>query len=394
MSIFTSGEILLPQNVELNKWSVIAVDQFTSNMEYWQRVEKFVGVANSSLNLVLPEIFLDEDCGERIAKINAVMRQYLQQQTFRSYQDAYIYVERTLQNGLIRRGLLGVVDLENFDYQKSSQSLIRPTEETVLSRIPPRQAIRRDALLELPHILLLGNDVENVIFGTIEKLKAKLPLLYDFELMEKGGQLRGYLIQGEARQTVAQAIAKYEANKQLCYAVGDGNHSLSAAKACYEEEKAKGGKNLLSRYALVELGNIQDESQRFEPIHRLLKKVNVKEVLAYLNSDEGCSLQYITAGGTGKIKIGCRQGELPVGALQRQLDKYLSEHAGSLDYIHGEDELEHLAKEENNIGFVLPTIDKNAFFESIAQNGVLPRKTFSMGHAEEKRYYLEARKIK
>lgn len=384
----------MPQNVELNKWSVIAVDQFTSNREYWQRVEKFVGVANSSLNLVLPEIFLDEDCGERIAKINAAMRQYLQQQTFRSYQDAYIYVERTLQNGLIRRGLLGVVDLENFDYQKSSQSLIRPTEETVLSRIPPRQAIRRDALLELPHILLLGNDVENVIFGTIEKLKAKLPLLYDFELMEKGGQLRGYLIQGEARQTVAQAIAKYEANKQLCYAVGDGNHSLSAAKACYEEEKAKGGKNLLSRYALVELGNIQDESQKFEPIHRLLKKVNVQEVLAYLNSDEGCSLQYITAGGTGKIKIKCHQGELPVGALQRQLDKYLSEHAGSLDYIHGEDELEHLAKEENNIGFVLPTIDKNAFFESIAQNGVLPRKTFSMGHAEEKRYYLEARKIK
>lgn len=394
MSIFTSGEILFPQNVELNKWSVIAVDQFTSNREYWQRVEKFVGVANSSLNLVLPEIYLDGDCGERIAKINAVMRQYLQQQTFRSYQDAYIYVERTLQNGLIRRGLLGVVDLENFDYQKSSQSLIRPTEETVLSRIPPRQAIRRDALLELPHILLLGNDVENVIFGTIEKLKAKLPLLYDFELMEKGGQLRGYLIQGEARQTVAQAIAKYEANKQLCYAVGDGNHSLSAAKACYEEEKAKGGKNLLSRYALVELGNIQDESQKFEPIHRLLKKVNVQEVLAYLNSDEGCSLQYITADGTGKIKIGCRPGELPVGALQRQLDKYLSEHAGSLDYIHGEDELEHLAKEENNIGFVLPTIDKNAFFESIAQNGVLPRKTFSMGHAEEKRYYLEARKIK
>lgn len=394
MSIFTSGEILLPQNVELNKWSVIAVDQFTSNQEYWQRVEQFVGAAQSALHLVLPEIYLDDDCEERIAKINATMRKYLLQFTFRSCEKAYIYIERTLQNGLIRRGLLGVVDLENFDYQKSSQSLIRPTEQTVLSRIPPRQAIRRDAVLELPHVLLLCNDVDDLIFGSIAKIKNDLPLLYDFELMEGGGRICGYLLQGEAEKAVSQAVEKYEANKTLCYAVGDGNHSLSAAKACYEEEKSKGGKDLPSRYALVELGNIQDESQKFEPIHRLLKNVQIQEVLDFLNSDEGCTLQYITANGKGKIKIDCCSGELPVGALQRKLDEYLSQHSGAIDYIHGEEELEHLAKQENNIGFVLPPIDKNAFFESVAQNGVLPRKTFSMGHAQEKRYYLEARKIK
>lgn len=384
----------MPQNVELNKWSVIAVDQFTSNQEYWQRVEKFVGPAQSTLHLVLPEIYLDGDCKERIAKINAAMRKYLLQFTFRSCENAYVYIERTLKNGLIRRGLLGLVDLEKFDYQKGSKSQVRPTEQTVLRRIPPRQEIRRDAVLELPHVLLLCNDVDDSIFGSIAKIKSNLPLLYDFALMEGGGQIRGYLLQGEAEKSVSQAIEKYEANKSLCYAVGDGNHSLSAAKACYEEEKAKGGKDLLSRYALVELGNIQDESQKFEPIHRLLKNVQIQEVLDFLNSPGNYSLPYLTAKGKGTVKIGCQPGELPVGALQRKLDEYLSQHSGSIDYIHGEDELEHLAKEENNIGFVLPTIDKNAFFESIAQNGVLPRKTFSMGHAEEKRYYLEARKIK
>ncbi|MBQ0108294.1 MAG: DUF1015 domain-containing protein, partial [Phascolarctobacterium sp.] len=275
------------------KWSVIACDQFTSDADYWRQVEQKVGVEPSTLRLILPEIYLNGDYSGRIVDINATMQKYLQDGIFQEYADSYVYVERTLLNGDIRRGVVGVVDLENYDVAPDTQTAIRPTERTVLERIPPRKKIRENAALELSHILLLCDDTEDLLLGYLESNKDKSPLLYDFDLMQGGGHLRGYLVQGEMAKKFAARITRYETkcrekgDNALLYAVGDGNHSLCTAKAYYEAEKADGGKNLRSRYAMVELENIQDTSQKFEPIHRIVTDVDVTEILAELSKVQG-----------------------------------------------------------------------------------------------------------
>lgn len=410
MKTFAPANILLPKNVKFEKWAVIACDQFTSQPEYWQRVRANVGEEVSTLNLVFPEAELNVDRVERIKSINDNMQKYLAADLFAEYQDAYIYVERTLKNGVVRKGIVGVIDLEQYDYNADSKSAIRATEQTVLERIPPRVEIRRNASMELPHVLLLCDDEKEHIIEPLAAKKAELPLVYDFELMEGGGHISGWLLQGEAVTSVNEAIAAYEADvlkkyeasgkAPMTYAVGDGNHSLATAKACYEELKAKEGAekvaNHPARFALVELENIYDEAQVFEPIHRLLTNVDVNGLLDYLQAEiggKGTAIKWFANGEAGELFINDENGELPLEVIQIALDKYLKANAGEIDYIHGDETLKQLSQKENTIGFLMPNVTKNAFFENIVNNGVMPRKTFSMGEAEEKRYYLEGRKI-
>lgn len=410
MKTFAPANILLPKNVSFEKWAVIACDQFTSQPEYWKRVRKNVGEAVSTLNLVFPEAELNVDRAERIKSINENMAKYLAEDIFTEYKDAYVYVERTLKNGVVRKGIVGVIDLEQYDYNADSKSAIRATEQTVLERIPPRVEIRRNASMELPHVLLLCDDEKERIIEPLTEKKAELPKIYDFDLMEGGGHIEGYLLQGTEVDTINEAIAAYEADvltkyegsgkAPMTYAVGDGNHSLATAKACYEELKAKcGAENVANhpaRFALVELENIYDEAQVFEPIHRLLTNVNVKALLENLQAEiggNGTAVKWFTNGEAGELKINDENGELPLEVIQVALDKYLKANAGEIDYIHGDETLEQLSQKENTIGFLMPNVTKNAFFENIVNNGVMPRKTFSMGEAEEKRYYLEGRRI-
>lgn len=406
MAVFQRGNFLIPRNVELKKWSVIACDQFTSQPEYWHVVENLVGDAPSTLHLTLPEVYLNGDYTDRIQKINANMQNYLQQGIFTEYKGVYIYVERTLQNGKIRKGIIGCVDLEEYDYTQNAKSLIRATEQTVLERIPPRQKIRERATLETSHILLLCNDGKKRLIEKIADCKNSLPLIYDFDLMQCGGHITGWLVQGDDAQNFEKYLLeytkdikeKYVGSEPMLFAVGDGNHSLCTAKFCYEAEKAATGRtDLPSRYAMVELQNLQDEVQQFEPIHRVVTDVDVQKLwqeLQKLATADGHKIECVTNGQQSILCLDKNKGELVVAVLQEFLDKYLAGNKGKIDYIHEKQATIELAQQKNAIGFLLPPIDKNDFFKSIIVDGVLPRKTFSMGHAQEKRYYLEVRKIK
>ena len=411
MNLFEPADLLIPKNVDMEKWAVIACDQFSSQPEYWERVEAYVGDAPSSLKLIFPEARLGEESTEMVSKIKETMEDYLKENVFAEYKNAFLYVERTLLDGSIRKGIVGAINLDEYDYSSHSMSGIRATEKTVVERIPPRKVIRENAILELPHILLFSDDEKDLMCGYLESVKEQLPLVYDFDLMEGGGHICGRLVEGE---NVAAFLEKLEAygdfiqqkyadskKTPMMFAVADGNHSLPTAKACYEDIRLKNtGENLLhhpARYALVELVNIHDEAQKFEPIHRIVKNVDVNALLGALILDScaegGYPIKWYSGEKHGTIYLDPEKGQLPIGILQNFLDEYLSVHLGVIDYIHGEDVLQNLAKEANSIGFALPTIDKNKFFKGIIEDGVFPRKTFSTGHAQEKRYYLEARKI-
>lgn len=411
MSTFKPADILIPQVKDMTKWSVIACDQYTSQPEYWQRVKENVGDEVSALNLILPEVELEE-AEDKIGTINQNMGKYLKEGVFKEYKNVYVYVERTLTNGTIRKGIVGMVDLEQYDYSDDATTDIRATERTVEERIPPRMNIRRNASVEMPHILLLCDDDKHIVLESIEEIKEHLPKLYDFELMENGGHIAGWLVEGasvdlfneELEQYVENTKAKYAAidKAPMLYAMGDGNHSLATAKACYEELKRlnpdKDMTNHLARYALLELENIHDDSQQFEPIHRIVTEVNVTALIKALKSticaEGGHKITYYVADTSEELFLDKSLGELPIAILQKFLDEYLEKVNGKIDYIHGDDVVKELAKKENSVGFILPGIDKNSLFRGIVMDGVLPRKTFSMGHAEEKRFYLEARKIK
>ncbi len=408
MGIFKSADILLPRCDNMESWAVIAVDQFVSQPEYWEEVSRIAFNAPSALNLVLPEAFLEEDDSVAISRINSTMEHYLHQKLFTQYPDSYIYVERTLQNGCIREGIVGALDLENYDYRPGSTTPIRATEQTVPERIPPRVQIRKDAPLELPHVLLLCDDSEQKLIEAAASRKAQLPCLYDFDLMAGGGHIRGYLLTGSDAAAIDQALADYEKSardrlgeKAVLYAIGDGNHSIAAAKACYENlKKENPGKDLSShpaRYALAELENIHHAAQVFEPIHRLVKNTDPEKLLSALQPftcENGQKVIWIAGNKSGTMYLDCSDGQLPVGVLQQFLDAYKKDSPQDVDYIHGEKDLQELSCKENTVGFLLPAIDKSSFFAGIVAGGTLPRKTFSMGHAREKRYYLEARQIR
>ena len=401
MHPFIKTDILLPNGVPMESWSVIACDQFASQPEYWQQARLLAGNAPSALNLILPEAYLSDNNFPAIEKINQTMKTYCQQQVFRTYADCFIYVERTLLNGTIRKGVMGAVDLQTYDFHPQSQSAIRATEETVAERIPPRMDIRRDAPLELPHVLLLCDDGDKQLVESLAAKKDSLPLLYDFDLMLGGGRIRGWLVSGADAEAFEMQLLAYQQRMQtkygenaVLYAVGDGNHSLASAKGCYEENTACEN----ARYALVELENIHDDAQVFEPIHRIIKNTDPHKLLAAMEQaigkEQGEPIHWQIGQEQGTICVHSDAGVLPVGIVQQFLDDYLAENAGIIDYIHGEQALQQLAQAPDSIGLLLPPVEKNAFFQGIIAGGTLPRKTFSMGHAQEKRYYLEAREIK
>ena len=413
MNAFLPADILFPQVESMEKWAVIACDQFTSDPAYWERVRKNAEGAPSTINLILPEAELGtEKEAAHTALINATMAEYIGKNIFKTLKNALVYVERTLENGTVRKGLVGMVDLDTYDYSVGSTSAIRATERTVVERIPPRMRVRRDAPIELPHILMLCDDHDKVLIEPIGEKKDRLEKLYDFELMEGGKHIAGWLVQGEEAEAFNARLAGYTANVgkkyeglqgvPMVFAVGDGNHSLATAKSCYEELKAKNpGVDLSAhpaRYALVELENIHDEAQVFEPIHRVITKCDPQALLAALKAEacaeEGFEVKWYIGAENGTVCLDKAKSQLAVGVLQGFLDGYLKENEGEIDYIHDDDALIALAQQENSIGFLLPAMEKSQLFRGVIADGILPRKTFSMGHSREKRYYLEGRKIK
>lgn len=401
-SAFVPAELLLPANGCFEKWAVIACDQFTSDKAYWDRVEKFVGDTPSTLRLVLPEIYLEQDSAARICQIKECMSAYQNNGTFTEYKNSFVYVERTLLDGSVRPGIVGMIDLEQYHYDPAQKPVIGATEQTVLERIPPRIAVRREAAIEFPHVILFCNDALDRIVKPVRDNKEQLPKLYDFMLMEDGGHIAGWLIAGEAAAALQQNIAAYlEASQGSALLVADGNHSLVTAKCWYEELKKMNPDADLSqhpaRYALVELENILDPSVVFEPIHRVIFEVDTEALLRDLTAisvDGGAPVEWMIGDRRGTVNINVPAGELTVSVLQKFLDQWLSEHDGKIDYIHDTEAVEAFAANKNTIGLLLPVFDKSELFAFGASGKILPRKTFSLGHGREKRYYLEGRRIK
>ena len=399
MGIFNKADILLPEGIDMQKWSVVACDQYTSQPEYWERVKEFVGDAPSTLNIVYPEAFLSEG-DSRIASINETMKKYLESGLFAVLKDSYVYVERTMNSGKIRRGIVGMVDLDEYDFTKGSKSAIRATEGTVLERIPPRVKIRENAPLELPHAILLVNDEKDFIFAGIDKSK----LIYDVDLCENGGHISGWRLKGSDADLITERVEEYAkgAKDNLVFAVGDGNHSLATAKTCWENIKAsvpeEERENHPARFCLVEIENIHDEALEFEPIHRVVFGEKPETVMAELkkyyevsaeNIEGSQELICVLGDKTETVYITNPSSNLTVGTLQNFLDNKGYE----TDYIHGEDVVRELSLREDATGFILPKPDKGDLFETVILDGALPRKTFSMGEANEKRFYMEAKKI-
>ena len=402
-TIFSPTNILLPkQNFEA--WSVIACDQFTSNEEYWQAVKTEAGEHPSTLNLIYPEVYLGKtDATEVTANINSTMQKYVEDGIFEEYPNALIYVERTQRDGKVRCGIVGAVDLDEYDYHEGSTSRVRATEKTVLERIPPRVEIRKNATLELPHILMLMDDTANAIVEPLALLAAsgEMQKLYDFDLMLDGGHLCGYLIPEAMQADICQKIeALGELHGGITLAVGDGNHSLATAKAC----RALGATEC-NRYALCEVMNIHSDALVFEPIFRTVEGIDAAELLAdfkaYLadttNQNVNNAPQEITfvCGTLREVVVAERPPHaLAVGTVQQFLDAYLANKKDAvIDYIHDEEELLSLTANGKTCGFLYGCMGKSELFDAIEKEGVLPRKTFSMGSSRDKRYYTEARKI-
>ena len=400
---FYPADILLPKDADMSKWAVVACDQFTSQPEYWEAVEKNVGDAPSTLRLILPEAKLnDPNVDEHIADINTAMKRYLDQGVFKTLPSSLLYIEREQSDGKIRHGLIGMVDLDQYDFTPGSGALIRATEGTVLSRIPPRVRIREGAQVESPHVMLLCDDRQQELIEPLYAPRGQLPLLYDLELMLRGGHLRGYAVTGDLAECVTAIIEKQQRRSDLYLAVGDGNHSLATAKTCWERIKPgltpAQRERHPARYALAELVNLHCPALNFEPIHRVLFHVDAGELISAFTAAVPCEagedVVFLHDGCRRGLKLSARGDRLPVDVLQEFLDRYLAEHPETgIDYVHGTAALEELSARPGNCGVALQAMDKNSLFPAIIAGGVLPRKTFSMGEAEEKRYYMECRKI-
>ncbi len=400
-----TAEILLPApNVDLTRWAVVACDQFTAQPEYWRRAEALAGDAPSALQLVLPEVWLNE--GEaRIPAIRAAMERYLSDGTLvPAVRDGFVLVERQTSRGT-RPGLMAALDLDQYDYDGGVPGLIRATEGTVLERVPPRAKVRAGAPVELPHVMMLIDDPGDTVIGPLMAQRDALRPLYDFELMLGGGHIRGWAVEGADTRRVSDALDGLLARSGgLLYAVGDGNHSLAAAKRCWrqiaEGLSPEERRRHPARFALVELVNLACPALVFEPIHRALFGVDpqalVEEYRAYLaenGADEGAGDDLAAFDGAGH-EWRFKSTEHPLRLLQAFLDGYLAKHPeASVDYIHGEAALRSLVSRPDTLGFMPRAFDKAGLFDFIRRFGVLPRKTFSMGEATDKRYYLEARRI-
>ena len=427
-------EVLLPRpGTDLTRWAVIACDQFTSEPEYWRKVRELVGDAPSTLDLVLPESELEAPGkDERVRKIQQAMHRHLHDGLLQA-REGMIYVERRV-GGNMRKGLVLCLDLERYDYSKGSSSLIRATEGTIVERLPPRMAIREGAALELPHILVLIDDPGHTVIEPLQAALEHREPLYDFELMLDSGHLTGYGLDEPGQNAVIGALRqlarpdafrlKYGLEQSapvLLFAMGDGNHSLATAKAVWEKIKPRVGMHHPARYALVEVENVHDEGLEFEPIHRVLFGLKTdlntalhsnfgtrlafhrcavaQEMATRVDSAEGSAqLMGLVQGEDGRscgvIEIAQPTSNLAAGTLQGFLDAFMQQGgAERIDYVHGRDVVERLGRQPGNAGFYLPRMSKSSLFKTVILDGALPRKTFSMGEAREKRFYMEARKI-
>ena len=424
-SCFGPAHILLPgENIPLEKWGCVACDQFTSDRAYWEQADAVVGGCPSTLRLILPEVYLeDEDAAQRVENIHAAMDEYSRDVLTRAV-DGFVYVERTEQSGRVRQGLVGKIDLEAYSYEKGAQPAIRPSERTVTERIPPRMAVRRGATLETPHVMMLADDPGCTLIEPIGARKSELKKLYEGELMQGGGHIAGWAVEDPAMLAQIDAAlaalgsqeafdAKYPQARgaaPLTLAVGDGNHSLAAAKACWEELKAtltpEERESHPARWCLAEVCNVHSPAIEIEPIHRVVFGVGAKELYAALDAwdqQQGSSttmsdqrLRLADAHGESAVALANPPAPLTVGSVEAFLADFLPAHPGvTVDYIHGESTALALASDPAKpaTAILLPDFAKADLFKGVVLGGVLPRKTFSMGHAEEKRYYNECRVI-
>ncbi len=425
-------QVLLPrEGIDLTRWAVIACDQYTSQPEYWEKLAQSVGEAPSTLNLIFPEVYLEAPgADERIRHIRATMERYLAENVLVPY-EGLVYVEREVA-GKTRRGLVLALDLERYDYREGAQSLVRATEGTIIERLPPRMRIRRGAPLELPHILVLIDDPGRTVIEPLGAARDALKKLYDFDLLFDSGHLSGYLVDDPRIEAgVVRALEKLadpgafarkyavgEDQSVLLFAMGDGNHSLATAKAVWEEIKPQVGMHHPARYALVEIENVHDQGLEFEPIHRVLFDL-AQDIFAAMRAYYGQDYAYascqdeaemvarldrrrdgshvigvVSPDGFGVVEIAAPTSNLPVGTLQAFLNTFLEGGgAKKIDYLHGGDVLRELGRQPGNIGFYLPGMDKSDLFKTVILDGALPRKTFSMGEAREKRFYMECRRL-
>ena len=407
------ARILLPApSVPRKTWACIACDQYTSEPEYWRKAFETAGDAPSALRLILPEVYLKESAA-RIPVIHDIMARYLREGLLTPAVDpGFILCERTVPSGT-RLGLVCAVDLEQYSFEKGSLPLVRPTEQTIASRLPPRLVIRRGAPVELTHIMVLIDDPDRTVLEPLQAKKDSLRKLYDFDLMMNGGHLKGWAVDQaadlEAVDSAMNRLLDALGADPLLLAVGDGNHSLATAKAYWNELKENLSEaeqeNHPARFALCEIVNIHDEALLFEPIHRVVTGTDAESLLAdwqayaaargmTLDAAEGHSFTVVSAGGDTAVTVGNPEGAIPCETIQKFLDDFLARHPGAeIDYIHGEQSLRTLASAPGAVGFLLPEIDKKSFFSDVKKLGVLPRKTFSMGEADEKRFYMEAKEI-
>ena len=413
------ANILLPDfnKIDGTKWAAVACDQYTSEPEYWERAYAFVGGEPSALDLMLPEAFLERE-EELIPKINQKMHEYLAKHLI-EHKETMIYLEREQPDGRVRRGIVGAIDLEDYDYSKGAETLTRATEGTVIERIPPRVAIRRGAAFEMPHIMILIDDPERTVIEPVSRKAEGYGRAYDFDLMAESGHVKGSFIAREDFEGINAALARLatpENMKQkygveaspLLFAMGDGNHSLASAKALYEEIKSEIGEESArshpARFALCEIVNLHDEALDFEPIYRVLFGVDkndfVRELGEYLASLRGgAEEQKIDLWERGAVfashTVKNAEAQLSVGTVQNFLDAYAKSHPDVIvDYIHGVDTVKALTKQDNTVGITFDGMTKDMLFKTVICDGALPRKTFSMGHAADKRFYLECRKIR
>ena len=422
-------EILLPKNIDLSTWSVIACDQYTQDKDYWKNVEEKAGNKPSTLNLILPEVYLGSpDKADRIKKIRQSMKEYLDTGVFADAKKCFIYLERKTAFGRTRKGLVAQIDLETYEWKPFSKANIRATEATIVERIPPRMEIRKGAPLELPHIMLLVNDKDDLLVGANKPTDGRAPI-YDGDLMANGGHITGWALESkvdiEGVEKALNLIAEKNASPDgstFLFAVGDGNHSLATAKAVWDEYKKEHPEDKDSpvRYALIEIVNIYDTGLTFEPIHRVIFNIDnealIKKLAEKLNGnikalddadkvikavkDSLANFGFFYLDSEGKQKnvlLETKIKELAVARLQPEIDAFLKElqdqSKAEIDYIHGTDEVLKLGSKENSLGILLPPIAKDSFFETINGRGPLPRKSFSMGEADEKRFYLECRRL-
>ena len=413
---FKKADFLIPKDADLQKWAVIACDQYTSEPEYWKNAREARGDAPSAINLILPEAELAEaDVAEKAGAIRRRFSEYLGGDLMAEYPDCYIYVERGLKNGKTRCGILGAVDLEQYEPSRYAETLVRASEETVFERVPPRVTVREKSPGEVSHLVIFADDAEKQLIEPLAAKKSEFEKLYDFDLPEHGGHIAGWKVSAEEAERIDGVLAsmaekKYVSDKYgtdpdaapLLLVVADGNHSLVAAKEAYEKLKGKltdaEAAEHPARYAMAELINIRSDAFEFEPIYRVVKGVDVEKFLGALREEtsaegEGQKVRFFHAGGEGEAVFTEPSCAVTAGTLQRFIDNYIDDYGeGKCDYIHGEEELKALCKENGTVGFIFDGISKEGLFRDIISGGILPRKAFSIGAADDKRYYLEARR--